>query len=139
MRRPLSLFAILILSGGLASPVFAACTPPAISISPSNPTCGSPATLDAGGGWVSYHWTDAYGYDYGTSQTMMTGFSGTYTVEVTDANGCTTSASASVAVNDFHIARAPSAACLNQLIQERRDRRRARAVFVEPHERHDRE
>src|SRR5438067_12910620 len=101
----------------LAAPLFATCLPPAISVSPSNPACGTPATLDAGAGWVSYHWTDSFGYDYGTAQTMSTDFSGTYTVGVTDANGCSTSASTSVTVTDFTIARAPAAACPNQLIR----------------------
>jgi len=115
MRR-LSLVALVLLSFRITPQLSAACLPPSITVTPSNPTCGTAATLDAGSGWASYHWTDAFGYDYGTSRTMTAGFSGTYTVTVDDGAGCTTSASATVTVNDFSIARAPAAACPNAVI-----------------------
>ncbi|HEV2720135.1 MAG TPA: hypothetical protein VG323_08955, partial [Thermoanaerobaculia bacterium] len=46
-----------------------------------------------------------------------TDFSGTYTVAVDDGAGCSTSASVTVTVNDFALARVPAAACPNALIQ----------------------
>lgn len=115
--RFIRLATALVLFVAFGGAAFATCTPPAIAVTPSNPTCGSPATLDAGSGWSTYHWTDAYGYDYGSARTMTTAFSGTYTVEVSDGNGCTTTASATVAVEDFALARVPSAACPDQLIR----------------------
>ncbi len=115
--RPLSLVYICLVVFSFVPRLFAQCTPPSISVTPANPTCGTAATLDAGAGWASYHWTDGYGYDYGTARTATTDFSGTYTVAVDDGAGCATSASVTVTVNDFALARVPAAACPSALIQ----------------------
>ncbi|HEV2721135.1 MAG TPA: hypothetical protein VG323_14025, partial [Thermoanaerobaculia bacterium] len=66
--RPLSPVYLCLFVFSFVPRLFAQCSPPTISVTPANPTCGTAATLDAGAGWASYHWTDAYGYDYGTSR-----------------------------------------------------------------------
>jgi uncharacterized repeat protein (TIGR01451 family) len=64
--------------------------PPVVNITIAGGVCPSdPLTFDAGAGFVSYHWSTG-----ATTRTISTGNPGTYTVTVTDANGCTASDSA---------------------------------------------
>lgn len=69
---------------------------PAPNITGSLAICqGQNTTLDAGAGYSGYQWSTG-----GTSQTVSITNSGTYTVTVTDANGCTGTTNASVVVNN---------------------------------------
>lgn len=76
----------------------ATCTPPAVAITGPNTFCTSsaPITLDAGPGFSSYLWTGG-----ATSRTITVspGSTTTYTVTVTNATGCTNSASHTVTVS----------------------------------------
>ena len=68
---------------------------PVISISGENVFCmGSTATLDAGAGFVDYLWSNNV-----STQQLDVSVPGTYSVEVTDANGCTATASTSITEN----------------------------------------
>lgn len=72
-------------------------SPPAVSIqaSPGTTVCqGTTITLDAGAGFAAYSWSNG-----ATTQTTQVSQSGTYTVTVTDANGCKNTAQISVTVN----------------------------------------
>jgi len=55
---------------------------------------GGSATLDAGSGYSSYVWSPS-----GNTQTLSVSAAGTYTVVVTDANGCTGTDDQAIAVN----------------------------------------
>jgi hypothetical protein len=55
---------------------------------------GTTTTLDAGSGFAAYLWNSS-----AATQTLSVSTAGTNTVTVTDANGCTAQASASVVVN----------------------------------------
>lgn len=55
---------------------------------------GETTTLDAGAGFASYEWSTSE-----TSQTLEVGLTGTYSVIVTDANGCSEIDEATVTVN----------------------------------------
>jgi gliding motility-associated-like protein len=55
---------------------------------------GQTTTLNAGGGYTNYAWSNSQG-----TQTITVGTAGTYTATVTAANGCTASASATLTVN----------------------------------------
>ncbi|HKR05890.1 MAG TPA: choice-of-anchor L domain-containing protein [Bacteroidia bacterium] len=55
---------------------------------------GANASLDAGAPYTSYLWNTS-----ATTQTIAPGIAGTYTVTVTDANGCTGSTTANVTIN----------------------------------------
>ncbi|MEO8148505.1 MAG: T9SS type A sorting domain-containing protein [Bacteroidia bacterium] len=69
---------------------------PAVAISGSNVICnGSSTILDGGAGFTAYLWSTS-----ATSQTISTSTPGTYTVTVTDANGCTNSASKTLAISN---------------------------------------
>ncbi|MFK7809535.1 MAG: nidogen-like domain-containing protein [Saprospiraceae bacterium] len=58
---------------------------PTIAISGNEPACeGEVITLDAGDGFTEYQWSDA-----SLNQDLEVTASGTYSVTVTDANGCT--------------------------------------------------
>lgn len=69
-------------------------TLPVVSLGPDtvNILSGQTVTLDAGAGFSSYLWSTT-----ATTQTINTGVSGTYSVTVTDGNGCT--GSDSIVVN----------------------------------------
>lgn len=73
-------------SGCTASDTYSVTQNPALSpnISGSTAFCsGSTTTLDAGGGYATYLWSDG-----SMGQTITTGIAGTYTVTVSDADGC---------------------------------------------------
>ncbi len=55
---------------------------------------GTTSTFDAGSGYSGYLWSNG-----GTTQTINPGIAGTYTVTVTDGNGCQNSTSLSLVVN----------------------------------------
>ncbi|MEO8150961.1 MAG: choice-of-anchor L domain-containing protein [Bacteroidia bacterium] len=55
---------------------------------------GTATTFDAGGGYINYQWSTG-----GNTQTVNLNASGTYTVTVTDANGCTNSTNNVLTVN----------------------------------------
>ncbi|MFK7771466.1 MAG: gliding motility-associated C-terminal domain-containing protein [Saprospiraceae bacterium] len=59
--------------------------PPTANIIGQNSFCtGTSTTLDAEGGYINYLWSDG-----STDQTLAVNQTGTYTVTVTDTNGCT--------------------------------------------------
>jgi len=59
-------------------------TPPTVNLGPDVIQPNPPATLDAGAGFSSYLWSTS-----ATTQTINVTTNGTYTVTVTDGNGCT--------------------------------------------------
>jgi hypothetical protein len=62
-------------------------TPPTVNLGADDSLCiGSSTLLDAGQGFGSYLWSDG-----STGQTLLVSAAGTYSVTVTDANGCTNS------------------------------------------------
>lgn len=69
---------------------------PVVSISGSPTICNSSsALLDAGAGFSGYLWSTS-----ATSQTITTSISGTYTVTVTDLNGCSNLGSKNLAISN---------------------------------------
>ncbi len=69
---------------------------PVVSLATQNGTCGAPANITAsvaGNGPFSYLWSDT-----STSSTLNSAQPGTFTVEVTDINGCQASDSASLSI-----------------------------------------
>jgi hypothetical protein len=71
-------------------------TPPTVTIGGGgiDSTCtGTNFTYDAGAGFASYQWSDG-----STAQMLRTAVAGTYSVTVTDANGCTGSDTAELVV-----------------------------------------
>ncbi|MEM8906430.1 MAG: hypothetical protein AAGD05_01185, partial [Bacteroidota bacterium] len=68
---------------------------PVVGISGNNPICsGQAITLDAGAGFAAYTWGPG-----NNNQTLEVTANGTYTVTVTDANGCSGTASTLVVEN----------------------------------------
>lgn len=69
---------------GTDSVVVVVNTPPTVTLGPDDSLCiGSSTLLDAGQGFGSYLWSDG-----STGQTLLVSTAGTYSVTVTDANGC---------------------------------------------------
>ncbi|MBI1225007.1 MAG: hypothetical protein GC192_07190 [Bacteroidetes bacterium] len=82
-------------------------TPPSATASSNSPICeGETLQLDATGG-ASYEWSGPLGFgsfsQNPTIDNVMPANSGTYTVTVTDVDGCTGSASVQVVVNPIPI------------------------------------
>jgi hypothetical protein len=67
---------------------------PTPSISGSTSFCAVNATVLNAGTYVGYNWSNG-----ATTQTIVVNTSGTFTVTVTDANGCTGSTTATITVN----------------------------------------
>ncbi len=73
--------------------------------------CGGPVTLDASNPGAVYVWSDA-----STSQTLQVSASGTYTVTVTDSNGCSSSDDNQVTIHPLPAVTAtlnPALVCIN--------------------------
>jgi gliding motility-associated-like protein len=82
--------------------------------SPVSVCTGTPTTLTAGGG-VSYSW--APGGQTGSSINITPTSNGSYTVTVTDANGCVATTSTTITVNPFlTVSVQPGAICVGQSI-----------------------
>ncbi|HKO55297.1 MAG TPA: hypothetical protein VJ276_05420, partial [Thermoanaerobaculia bacterium] len=94
--------AVLLLTVGFSTQAQTCPTPVIVQTGGSNPSCaGLPVTLDAGGG-VSYLWSNGATTRYITDTPAETA---SYTVTVTDANGCSaTSAPLTITVNPTNAA-----------------------------------
>jgi len=68
------------------------------NIPPKSICVGAPTTFDAGAGYAHYLWS---GNSHATTQTTTASTAGNYNCKVTDANGCSASASASLTVNQL--------------------------------------
>jgi len=82
------------------------------SISGNLAVCqGASTTLDAGSGYASYSWSNT-----ANGQTTTVSTSGTYSVTVSDASGCTGTASAVVTVNNNPVpdVSGPASICIGQ-------------------------
>ncbi|HEY6191338.1 MAG TPA: FlgD immunoglobulin-like domain containing protein, partial [Bacteroidota bacterium] len=83
---------------GSGSGTFRALTPPTASATGGTITCFEPCvTISASPAGATYSWTGPGGFT-STSQSPSVCDSGTYSVTVTDANGCTGTATAHVAI-----------------------------------------
>lgn len=67
---------------------------PVVNLGNDSAQCGGTIVLDAGNAGANYLWNDN-----STNQTLNAGTSGTYYVDVTDANGCSSSDSVVIAIN----------------------------------------
>ncbi len=75
---------------------------PTLTITPSGPTAicsGGNLTLDAGAGYNTYSWSTG-----GTIQTINVTSAGTYSVSITDANGCSGSSSIAITLLPLPVA-----------------------------------
>lgn len=74
-------------------------TAPSVELGQDFTVCSSqPVTLDAGTGFVSYQWSNAE-----TTQSIAVTASGSYSVTVTDANGCTATDAINVTIEQEHL------------------------------------
>lgn len=71
-------------------------TPPTVTLGSDVTQCGGSVTLDADNAGSTYLWSDA-----STGQTLTIAASGTYYVDVTDANGCAGSDTVEVTINSI--------------------------------------
>jgi len=71
-------------------------TPPSPFIAGGLSLCAGPTTLNAGGGYSAYLWSTSE-----TTQTINVNSAGTFSVTVTDINGCTGSASVTTATDSL--------------------------------------
>ncbi|HEY6162284.1 MAG TPA: T9SS type A sorting domain-containing protein [Bacteroidia bacterium] len=69
-------------------------TAPTVNLGPNITQCGGSATLNAGNPGATYLWSNN-----ATTQTISVSSSGTYSVTVTAANGCTATGSVNVTIN----------------------------------------
>ncbi len=69
-------------------------TAPVVALGPDITQCGGPVTLDAQNAGATYLWSTS-----ATTQTISVPASGTYSVVVTDANGCTASDAINITIN----------------------------------------
>lgn len=69
---------------------------PVVALGADISQCGGSVTLDAQNAGATYLWSDA-----STNQTLVTSASGSYYVNVTDANGCGASDTINVAIHPF--------------------------------------
>lgn len=69
-------------------------TNPTVTLGSDITQCGGTALLDAGNAGATFLWNDA-----STNQTLTVSSSGTYSVTVTDANGCSNSDAINVTIN----------------------------------------
>ena len=80
----------LVISNGICSDsteqIVTVNTLPTVNLGPNQVYCGNTLILDAGSGFTSYVWQDA-----SIASTFTVNSAGTYSVSVTDANGCSAS------------------------------------------------
>jgi hypothetical protein len=69
-------------------------TPPTVALGPDVTQCGGTVMLDAGNSGMTYLWSET-----STTQTITVATGGTYSVVVTDANGCTGTDAIDVVIN----------------------------------------
>ena len=69
-------------------------TPPTVNLGPNQTQCGGSVTLDAQNAGSTYLWSNN-----ATTQTISVSSSGTYSVTVTAANGCTGTGTVNVTIN----------------------------------------
>ena len=69
-------------------------TPPTVNLGPDQTQCGGTVTLDAQNAGSTYAWSES-----STTQTISVSSSGTYSVVVTDGNGCTGTDAVDVTIN----------------------------------------
>ncbi len=73
-------------------------TPPTVNLGNDTSICGDNLPLNAGNPGMSYLWSNST-----TQQTLITFITGTYSVVVTDANGCTASDAINVTFNTIPV------------------------------------
>ena len=87
---------------GTDSVIVTQLTPPAPSITGGLSLCSGSTTLNAGGGFAAYSWTSGQ-----STQLIVVSAPGTYTVTVTDFNGCTGTASATTVTDSLPVTPGP--------------------------------